>query len=429
MSLFGRKEKEEIERLNSEIEKLKAAMPSESRTLDDINREISSSRDELSRVEENLHSRQEELNDTMEELRKTKGQLIETNEEVLMQSFGLYTPHYTFMNADEYKARLLEIRAEQKDMVKNKTAVSGNTNWTVNNSESKGRKMVSDMQKLLLRAFNSECDDVIEHVKYNNIEASEKRITSSRDAISQLGSIMDVSIQPKYYRLKIEELHLAFEYAQKKQQEKEEQKEARARMREEAKLAKEIEEERKKLEKEQQHYQNALQRINAQLEAASEADRAAIEEKKAELVAQLNKIDKEFADVDYREANQRAGYVYVISNIGAFGENVYKIGMTRRLDPQDRVDELGDASVPFNFDVHAMIFSNDAPKLEAALHNAFADRKLNFVNQRREFFNVTLDEIKQVVRENYDKSVEFVELAPAEQYRESLKLKVAAKKD
>lgn len=429
MSLFGRKEKEEIERLNSEIEKLKAAMPSESRTLDDINREISSSCDELSRVEENLHSRQEELNDTMEELRKTKGQLIETNEEVLMQSFGLYTPRYTFMNADEYKARLLEIRAEQKDMVKNRTAVSGNTNWTVNNSESKGRKMVSDMQKLLLRAFNSECDDVIEHVKYNNIEASEKRITSSKDAISKLGSIMDVSIQPKYYRLKIEELHLAFEYAQKKQQEKEEQKEARARMREEAKLAKEIEEERKKLEKEQQHYQNALQRINAQLEAASEADRAAIEEKKAELVAQLNKIDEEFADVDYREANQRAGYVYVISNIGAFGENVYKIGMTRRLDPQDRVDELGDASVPFNFDVHAMIFSNDAPKLEAALHNAFADRKLNFVNQRREFFNVTLDEIKQVVRENYDKSVEFVELAPAEQYRESLKLKAAAKKD
>jgi hypothetical protein len=281
MSLFGRKEKEEIERLNSEIEKLKAAMPSESRTLDDINREISSSCDELSRVEENLHSRQEELNDTMEELRKAKGQLVETNEEVLMQSFGLYTPRYSFMNADEYKARLLEIRAEQKDMVKNKTAVSGNTNWTVNNSESKGRKMVSDMQKLLLRAFNSECDDVIEHVKYNNIEASEKRITSSRDAISKLGSIMDVSVQPKYYRLKIEELHLAFEYAQKKQQEKEEQKEARARMREEAKLAKEIEEERKKLEKEQQHYQNALQRINAQLEAASEADRAAIEEKKA----------------------------------------------------------------------------------------------------------------------------------------------------
>ena len=124
--------------------------------------------------------------------------------------------------------------------------------------------------------------------------------------------------------------------------------------------------------------------------------------------------------------NQRAGYVYIISNIGAFGENVYKIGMTRRLDPMDRIDELGDASVPFKFDVHAMIFSEDAPGLEAALHNAFADKKLNFVNQRREFFNVSLDEIKKVVRDNYDKSVEFIETPPAEQYRESLLLREAA---
>ena len=428
MSLFGRKEKEEIARLNAEMQSMRETMPSESHTLDDINREIVAAREELVRVQKNLESRQDELDDAMRELQKAREELVETDEEVLMQSFGLYTPRYSFMKADEYKARLLEIRAKQKTMIKEKNATSASSNWSVNNSKSKGRKMVSDMQKLLLRAFNAECDDVIEHVKYSNLEASEKRITSSRDAISKLGDMMDISITSGYYRLKIEELYLAFEYAQKKQQEKEEQREARARMREEAKLAKEIEEQRKKLEKEQQHYQNALQRINAQLEVASEADRSAIEEKKAELVAQLDKIDKEFAEVDYREANQRAGYVYIISNIGAFGENVYKIGMTRRLDPQDRVDELGDASVPFNFDVHAMIFSNDAPKLEAALHNAFADRKLNFVNQRREFFNVTLDEIKQVVRENYDKSVEFVEFAPAEQYRESVKLREQVQK-
>lgn len=423
MSLFGKKEKEEIARLNEELQRLRDSMPSESRTLEKINREIEESKAELSLVETHLKQRQDELNNAIADLQKTKSEIVETEETVLMQSFGIYTPRYSFMNSDEYKAHLLEIRAKQKNMIKNKTAVTGSSSWTVNGDAAKGNKMVVDMQKLLLRAFNSECDDVIEHVKYNNIAASEKRITSSRDAISKLGAIMSVGIVPQYYRLKIEELHLAFEYAQKKQQEKEEQKESRARMREEAKLAKEIEEERKKLEKEQQHYQNALQRIIAQLEAASETDRTAIEEKKAELEAQLDRIDKEFKDVDYREANQRAGYVYVISNIGAFGENVYKIGMTRRLDPQDRVDELGDASVPFNFDVHAMIFSDDAPRLEAALHNAFADRKLNFVNQRREFFNVTLDEIKKVVKENYDRSVEFVELAPAEQYRESLKLK------
>ena len=215
MSLFGKKEKEEIARLNAEMQSLRDAMPSESRTLDDINREIKDSREELARVQENLESRNSELKDALEELQQAKDQLIETNEEVLMQSFGLYTPRYSFMNADEYKAHLLEIRAKQKDMIKNKTAVSGNMNWTVNGNASKGKKMVSDMQKLLLRAFNSECDDVIEHVKYNNIEVSEKRITASREAISKLVTIMEVSIQPQYYRLKIEELHLAFENAQK----------------------------------------------------------------------------------------------------------------------------------------------------------------------------------------------------------------------
>ena len=409
MSLFGRKEKQEIERLKSQLsqEQLESV---------DWDKKIEQQKLQLTDI-------QKELAAARCELQKVKEQIIETDEAVLFQSFGIYTPLYSFMNSDEYKARLLEIRAKQKDMIKAKTAVSGSTNWTVNGNAAKGKKMVADMQKLLLRAFNSECDDVIEHVKYNNIEASEKRIGASRDAISKLGAMMDVSITPLYYRLKIEELYLAFEYQRKKQQEKEEQKEARARMREEAKLAKEIEEERKKLEKEQKHYQNALKKIIEQLKDARDEDRAAIEEKKEEIETQLQKIDSDFKNVDYREANQRAGYVYVISNIGAFGENVYKIGMTRRLDPMDRVDELGDASVPFDFDVHAMIFSDDAPKLEAALHKAFASRKLNFVNQRREFFNVTLDEIKQVVKENFDKSVEFIDLAPAEQYRESLLLK------
>ena len=135
-------------------------------------------------------------------------------------------------------------------------------------------------------------------------------------------------------------------------------------------------------------------------------------------------IDTTLADLDYREANQRAGYVYIISNIGSFGENVYKIGMTRRLDPQERIDELGDASVPFNFDVHAMIFSDDAPALEAALHKAFENRKVNMVNQRREFFNVTLAEIKEVVKKNFDKTVEFIDIPDAEQYRISQKMKI-----
>lgn len=406
MSLFGLKEKKEIERL-------RATLSPKQVELADLQGALEEARKTLATV---TAQREQEV----QKLDALRAQLVQTEEELNLQSFGIYKPRYDLMRADDYRARLMEIRAQQKEMIKAKTAVTGVTNWTVNNNAAQGRKMVSDMQKLLLRAFNSECDDVIEHVRYSNLEASEKRITSSKDAISKLGIIMGISITPAYYRLKIEELHLAFEYQQKKQAEKEEQKEARARMREEAKLAKEIEEERKKLEKEQRHYQNALHKIDTQLAGASETDRADIEQKRAELVQQLQKINQAFKDVDYREANQRAGYVYVISNIGAFGENVYKIGMTRRLDPMERVDELGDASVPFDFDVHAMIFSEDAPKLEAALHNAFADRKLNFVNQRREFFRVTLDEIKAVVRANFDKTVEFEDFPPAEQYRQSL---------
>ena len=232
---------------------------------------------------------------------------------------------------------------------------------------------------------------------------------------------MNIAINKPYLDLKVQELRLAFEYRQKKQEEKEAQKATRAEMREAARLQKEIEAQRKKIEKEQTHYQTAYEKILKQLEAVpNDAD---LLQKKSELETQLQDIDKAMKDIDYREANQRAGYVYVISNIGAFGENVYKIGMTRRLDPQDRIDELGDASVPFNFDVHAMIFSDDAPALEAALHKAFESRKLNMVNTRREFFNVTLDEIKDVVKKNFDKTVEFIDVPDAEQYRISQKMK------
>lgn len=414
MSLFGTKEKQEIAVLQNEIAALKAQLTPEHITLAELNQEIEASRVTLETVYKSVVEKKALL-------KELESQIIETDETVMLQSFGLYTPRYSFMRADEYKARLLEIRANQKDMIKSKTAVTGSTSWTVNNSAAKGKKMVSDMQKLLLRAFNAECDDIVEHVKFNNLETSEKRITTSKDAISKLGDMMGISITPQYYRLKIEELYLAFEYQQKKQQEKEAQKEERARMREEEKLAKELEEARKALEKEQTHYLNALKKLDQQM--ADHGETPELLEKKSQIEIQLEEIEKSVKEVDYREANQKAGYVYVISNIGAFGENVFKIGMTRRLDPMERIDELGDASVPFNFDVHAMIFAENAPKLEAALHNAFSKQKVNFINQRREFFNVSLDDIKRVVKENFDKTVEFVDVAPAEQYRQSLLMK------
>ena len=355
------------------------------------------------------------------EIKNRENQIVDLDDEILVQEFGLYRPHYNFANALDYKDRLAEIRAKQKALIKSKTAVSGDTNWQVNGSSSQGKKMVNDTQKLLLRAFNTECDELIGKVKYTNYDASLNRIYKSAETISKLGVIMNISITPAYLNLKVEELRLSFEYQQKKQQEKEAQKAARAELREAARLQKEIEAQRKKIEKEQTHYQTAYDHLLVQLQA--DPENKDLLNKKMDLESQLNDIDKAMKDIDYREANQRAGYVYVISNIGAFGPDVYKIGMTRRLDPQDRVDELGDASVPFNFDVHAMIFSDDAPALEAALHRAFEDRKLNMVNTRREFFNVTLDEIKEVIKKNFDKTVEFIDVPDAEQYRISQKMR------
>lgn len=379
----------------------------------------------LSEYVSDMEIKKEKLEKEVEKLNKKvsnlKNDAIFFEDAIIFQEYGLYSPRYNFLTADEYKLKLEKVRTEQKEMIKNDRAISGNTNWTVNNSKSKGQKMVNDMKKLFLRAFNSDCEDVISKVKYSNFDMSVKKIQKSAEAIEKLGTVMDLKITSKYINSKIDELYIAFEYQQKKHEEKEAQKAARAEMREAAKLQKEIEAQRKKIEKEQTHYQTAYENLLKQLERnPSDADLLV---KKSELENQLSDIDKAMKDIDYREANQRAGYVYVISNIGAFGENVYKIGMTRRLDPQDRVDELGDASVPFNFDVHAMIFSDDAPALEAALHKAFENRKLNMVNTRREFFNVTLDEIKEVIKKNFDKTVEFIDVPDAEQYRISQKMK------
>lgn len=402
---------------HKELESIQAAIETANTVLANLQQSIDEASNRLKQEEAELQNRVTEKAKELQELEK---RIIRSDEDFTLQSFGLYEPTYAFAHSEQYKQRLSEIRDSQKKMIKDGTAATGATNWTVNGSKSDGKKMVKDMQKLLLRAFNSECDEAISKVKFNTFETAQKRITASKDAISKLGRIMNVSIEPAYYLLKIDELRLALEYQIKKQEEKEEQKRIREELREQAKLQKEIEEARRTIRKEQKHYQNALCSIQKKIESSDISEQDALRRKKLEIEEHLSKLEQSLKDVDYREANQKAGYVYIISNIGSFGENIYKIGMTRRLDPMERVDELGDASVPFNFDVHAMIFSEDAPKLEAALHRAFENKKLNMVNTRREFFNVSLQDIERVVKENYDKTVDFTITPPAQQYRESL---------
>lgn len=365
-----------------------------------------------------------EIDKSKQKLKQLKAQIIEFDDELLYQNFGLYTPIYNLMTSSLYKQQITKCRDKQKQMVKNKTAATCSTSWTVNNSVREGRKMVNQSIKLLIRCFNDECDALISKVKFNNYDSIKKRIERSFNLLNELNSSQMITLNYNYLLLKLEELALCYEYEQKKNQEKEELRAKKEEEREQAKLIKEIEEARKKIKKEQNHYMTQLKYLNDQIDIEVNKERLEfLLQKKADVENNLIDLDKALKDVDYREANQKAGYVYVISNIGAFGENVYKIGMTRRLNPQERIDELGGASVPFKFDIHALIFSDDAPSLETSLHRAFDDKKVNMANNRKEFFNVTLDEIKKVINDNYDKTVDFVDVPSAQQYRESLKMK------
>lgn len=363
------------------------------------------------------------LKAAQDELLSIREQILVFEETVLLESFALYVPKFKLTSSAEYKDRLDSVRAIQKELIKTGAAATGNMNWEVNGKKSEGKKLVNDMIKLLIRSFNNECDYCVDNVKFNNIDLGETRIRKSFETCNKLGRVMTVSLSEKFLSLKLDELYLAHEFQVRKQEEKEEAKKIREELREQQKLDQEIRAAREKIVKERKHFTAALKNLQSRLALTTDEQecidlRARIEE----VQASKDELDREEKVIDYREQNAKAGYVYVISNVGAFGEGVYKIGMTRRLDPMERVDELGDASVPFWFDVHALVFSENAPALEAKLHERFAAGRLNKVNGRKEFFRADIKEIEAVIRANYDSVVEVVHDAPAEQYRESLRM-------
>lgn len=337
-------------------------------------------------------------------------QLVTTREELILQEVGVYDYHHRLEDAIAYKARLEEVRRQIKEMSKRDGgAVTALTAWTVEGSEAKGRKMVAEFSKLLLRAYNGEADVLVNKLRPYKLDAAVDQLTKSRATISRLGATMRIAITDHFHRLRIEELRLTADFLAKKEEEREAERAEKERLREEAKARREFEEEKARLLKERAHYEIALARLRA-TGAAEEV--AAAEHRLAD-------IDQAIHGVEEREANIRAGYVYVISNIGSFGPGVVKIGMTRRLDPLDRVRELGDASVPFRYDVHALVFSQDAVSLEAHLHSAFADRRLNLVNVRREFFFATPSEVQRALTQTDGSLLEFVEEPEADEWHQS----------
>ncbi len=281
--------------------------------------------------------------------------------------------------------------------------------------------MVRDRLKLMFRAFNGECDAAVARVRYNNVEVMERRMETAYERINKLSVTTGCSIERMYLRLKLAELHLTHEFHEKREAEREEQRQIREQMRDEMKAKKEIERVQREAEKDEARYEKALAKARSEV-----ADTVGAKQDK--LRGQIEELERRLAEAHENKERAmsqaqmtRAGHVYVISNVGSFGDDVYKIGMTRRLDPMDRVRELGDASVPFRFDVHAIIYSDDAPSLEAELHRQFDSHRVNRVNYRKEFFRVPLDEIARVVHDNHGE-IEFTLAAEAEEYRKTVAL-------
>ena len=449
MGLFNKKELEEIARLRKEIEeisnennRLKNKVVElnnynlelssykykyiKNKDLDDVISKIEKGKEKIERMNKAIKDKRDVLDSINTEMKNTEEgykKLLEDSENIMyVVESGTYNFHYHYEDSERYEERLKEIKEEQKEMVKYQLAVEHFTKWHINGSYKKGEIQMKNTDKLLLRAFNNECDNIIMNVKYSTIANCESKIRKSYEQLNKFVKSHECSITEEYLNLKLEELKLRCDYIRIKQMEREEQQRIREQMKEEERVRKELEAEEKKVEKEEQHFMNELNKLQKRMAKENEENQAKLLKQIEELQSKLSEISEVKADLMNRRMNNKAGYVYIISNKGSFGENVYKIGVTRRLDPQIRVDELSSASVPFKFDVNAMIFSDDAFALENKLHQMFNDNRVNKVNMHKEFFRVSIDEIEKAVKENFNETVEFNKTILNEEYLLSISL-------
>ena len=375
-----------------------------------------------------LKKEKEDISEKLETLKKEETELRNNikmyQEEDKIQICGLGDPTYSFMSVDALKDKLGKIRDRQKQMVKDDIALNFSTSWTLDGDTEAGEKLNRDNMKMVLRAFNNECTASVQKVRYSNIATIEKKIRKAAEQINKLNERNKISITDEYLQLKIDELYVAYDYECAKQKERERIAALKEQEKEEKRVQKELEEQQKKSEKDIKHYENAQREYEKQIEKfkRENKDTADLENMVQEIKQKISDKKKDVEKMNFRQKNQKAGYVYIISNIGSFGKDVYKIGMTRRLNPADRINELSNASVPFRYDIHAMIFSDDAPKLEADLHRAFEKQRVNLVNNRKEFFHVKLDDIKKELKKHHEELIEISDYPEAEEYYQTLEI-------
>lgn len=418
-------EKAKFDDLLNEYKKLQEKQLSvEQLDLMELNNKLAERQKEYDDLELKCKNLDDEINNLSSELETKKSEIIAADDVLYFQDFGLYVPRYEFATSFEYKTKLDEIRNKQKQLIKDKLAVNIESNFTYNNSLAKGKQLLEKQSKLMLRSFNTECEAAIYKVRFSNLQTIENRIRRSFEAINKLSGFALCTITSQYLNLKIEELYLAYEYEVKKEEEREILREQREKEREEKALLKEINDKKKVIDKEITHLNNALTKLNEKLLNSTDEDKNNLLEEIEKIKNQIDDYNKEKEELDYRVVHASAGYVYIISNVGSFGDDVVKIGVTRRLDPMERIIELSSASVPFKFDVHALIFSYEAYDLENYLHKRFDKNRINLVNNRKEFFKIDIAEIKKVLEEEFNNlTFEFHDKPEAEEYSQTLAIR------
>ena len=417
-----RKEEEAIEKLKKEaLEEIDKQLEEMDKMKEKRQEEIKQSceviRNEMLRKARN---ERDEIGREVLELREELKDLELVRGEFLLQEIGMLENPYEYETSQEFQEKLNEIKKEQKEMVRDGKALVFSTTWTVANSKTKGDKFMKGISKLALKSFNNECDNIIINVKYSSMSIAKDKIEKSFKDTNKFIQVMNCAITDEYLELKIKELQLKCGWLEKREMEKEELKRQAEILKEQEKIEKEIQEAKEKIQYEQTQYSTEIKRLEEQLKE-EQGNNNVIMKQLTKLQEKLAKLEEKKKDVLNREINKKAGWVYVISNDSFEGKEVYKVGVTRALDYRDRIAQLSSASVPFKFKVNSVIFSEDAFALETALHRAFSDKRWNKANFHKEFFLVSLNEIKEEVLK-YNPTATFIDNPIDEEYIKTLQM-------
>ncbi len=439
---FLNKKFNELKNSNTELSTKHTQLESDYKDLDKATKELQSLKNNEKTLAISIENKNSELNAINDKITSLSSIKKETDTIIheIQSKIDLYTriddfvdyglfemPDYLYETSERFAVEIKEVREKQRELIKEGNAITLiSIDKRSNNLDlSFIDKVYASQEKLILKSFNIESDFLIEKVNPSNFDRTLSRIVAIANDLEKISADLHYGLTEEYIQLKLDECTLQFQYTLLKKEELEEQRQIKEQMREEERARREYEAAIAKAEKEENLYQELLVKARKEYEDLNDTE-------KQKALLKIEELEKELAEAKAKAERAKSlaeqtkqGHVYVISNIGSFGENVYKIGMTRRLDPMDRVKELGDASVPFSFDVHAIIFSADAPKLENELHKQFNDKRVNAVNLRKEFFHVSLEDIRTKVDSITGETSTFTTTILADEYYQTKRLRHA----